>query len=461
MLGNVYIKHFLSTRMKLKFYIVALFVLVFNIAQGQTTYTISSDKNWSSVLPNTCANCSIVISYGATLTIDKSVTCQNCTFQGGNISMTDQTLNIQYTGNSVVTTNFKNVDFKIYGNNGKVIVNAPLALASSTVTFYNGSYFNTSYQVDLTSSTINLYDNATMYSTGSSSTSISLSSLSKITIGDGSRNSKAAFTVSGPTVKMYDLSSIAVSNNNNVYYNWSDYYATTAHSTNASLNKSYSTSNSAMNCGGNGQNACSNPSLYGPATLSTSGVVPGNTLPVILSGFSVKSNNDGTAALSWETKMEQNSSRFEIERSADGRGWSTIGMVQASGNASLPTDYSYADSRMLTGTNYYRLKMVDLDGSAVYSEVKVLQGAVIDHISFYPNPARDYVNVTLGGSSAGMVTVRLINQAGVVLQEKSVPGASGTTVTFPLQQAASGWYVLNVSSQDGMHVSSKLLINRM
>jgi len=448
--------------MKLKFYFVALFSLsFFNLVQGQTTYTITSDKNWSAVLPGTCANCSIVISSGVTLTIDQSVICQNCTFQGGNLSMTDQTLSIQYTGGSPVTTAFTAVDLKIYGNNGKVIVNAPLSLTNTTFTFYNSSYFNTSYEVDMIASTVNLYDNATMYSTGSSGTPMNLSGSSRIVIGSGSQTSNAAFTVSGPAVNLYGTSNVVVANNNNVYYNWSNYNATPAHSTNANLNRSYSTSNSTMNCGGAGQHACSNPSLYGPATLSTSGVVSGNTLPVILSSLSVKGNDDGTATLSWETKMEQNSSRFDIERSADGNSWNTIGTVRAQGNASLPTEYSYADSRMLTGTNYYRLKMVDLDGSAVYSEVKVLQGSMISHLSFFPNPARDYVNVTLGGASAGAVTVRLISQTGVVLQEKVVSGGTGTTVTFPLQQAASGWYILHVSSADGMHESSKLLVNHI
>jgi len=448
--------------MKSKLYIAAFFTLIFSgAAHGQMTYTISSDRNWSSVLPNPCANCTIILSSGVTLTIDGSVTCQNCTFQGGSISMTNQTLNIQYTGGSVVTTNFNNVDFKIYGDNGKVIVNAPLALTGTTFTFYNGSYFSTSYQLDMVSSTVNLYDNTSMYSTGSASTEINLSSNSKIAIGNGSKTSNAAFTVSGPAVDLYDLSGIVVANSNNMYSNWSDYNTSPAHSTNANLAHSYSTSNSTMNCGGSGQHACASPLLYGPSTLSTMGTVSGNTLPVVLSEFSVQNNGDGKATLSWETKMEANSSQFEIERSADGNAWSTIGTVKAQGSAALPTDYTYTDDRMLTGSNYYRLKMVDLDGSAVYSEVKVLQGSMIDHLSFFPNPARDYVNVTLGGTSTSMVTVRLINQAGVVLQEKSVSGGTGTTVTFPLQQAASGWYVLYVSSADGMHESSKLLINRM
>src|SRR5258705_12831839 len=125
-------------------------------------------------MPGACNNCSITISAGVTLTIDQSVSCQNCAFQGGNISMTDKTLNIQYTGSSVVTTVFKNTIFQIYGNSGKVIVNAPLSLTGATFTFNNGSYFNTSYDVDLDASTVNLYDDATMYSTSSASTSIEL-----------------------------------------------------------------------------------------------------------------------------------------------------------------------------------------------------------------------------------------------------------------------------------------------
>jgi len=188
--------------------------------------------------------------------------------------------------------------------------------------------------------------------------------------------------------------------------------------------------------------------------------VPGNALPVTLTGFTVRSNGDGTALLTWETKMEQNASRYEVERSADGTGWATIATVQAQGNVSMPTSYAYTDNKMLTGTNYYRMRMIDLDGSAVYSEVRVLQIDAVRRISFFPNPARDYVNITLGGVSSGTATVRLVSQAGVVMQEKSVAGGAGTTVTFPLQQLSSGWYILQVITAEGARESSKLMINR-
>jgi hypothetical protein len=441
--------------------LLALCLFAAAVVSGQTSYSITSSQNtssqnWSAVLPSSCANCTITISSGMTLTIDESVTCQNCTIQGGNISINNQTLNIQYSGNSPVTATFSNVNLQVYGNNGKVVVNAPLSLTSSSFTFHDGSYFNTSYQVDLVSSTINLYDAASMYSTGSSSTTINLSSNSNIIIGTGSKTSTSSFIVSGPTINLYDNSGIALENNNNVYSNWANYYASHAHSTNASTH-AYSTLNSTLNCGGSGQNSCANPLVYGPSTLSTGGLVSGTPLPVVLSGFAAVLNSDGSAGLSWKTEQEENSSRFEIERSADGAAWSTIGTVQAKGNSSSVSSYSYTDINTIQGTNYYRLKMIDLDGSAVYSDVKAVQTVAASHISFYPNPARDFVNVSLSGMSTA--TVRIINQAGAVMQEKKVQG--GGTATFSLQQLSTGLYILTVTSENGVQQSSKLLVNKM
>jgi hypothetical protein len=425
---------------------------------AQTTYTISSSSNWSSVLPGTCANCTINITGGAVLTIDKSVTCQNCIFQGGAVTMTNETLNIQYSGAAAVTTYFTNINFTINGNSSKVVVNAPLSLSGSTFTFNDASAFSTSYEVDLTASRINLYDNSSMTSTGSSATTINLVNSSKISIGNGSQTSSALFTVSGPTLNDYDNSSIAIGNDNNIYYNWSSYDASAGAA--ASARNAYTTSTSTMNCGGTYAHKCSNPSLYGPATLTSAGVIPGNTLPVILVGFTAGLNSNKTITLDWNTQQEVNAGLFAIERSADGNAWNEIGTVQAKGNSSTETEYSFTDENPLSGVNYYRLKMADLDNNNVYTQVIVVRAAIASNISFFPNPAHDYVNVTLEGNSATQVTVRLINQSGQVLQEKRIESGSGTIVTFPLQQVPAGLYILSVAGADGTRENSKLLISR-
>src|ERR1700744_471105 len=289
-----------------------LWILALLIMSGsvfaQKTYTLPSSANWSAVLPSTCYACTISIASGTTLTMDVAATCQNCIFQGGTLSINNLALNIQYAG-SQTTTFFNGTNVQVSGNSGKVIVNAPLSLTNSNFTFNNGSSFTTSYEVDLSASNIYLYDNASMMSTGGPATLINLVNSSKIVIGNGSQLSTAIFTASGPTVRVSNNSSIAVGNQNNVYYNWASYNS-------SATGAAYSTSSLAMNCGAGYAHSCSNPSLYGPATLSSGGVTSGNTLPVVLVGFSAILNSDHTVTLSWNTQIESNFSHFTVERSA-------------------------------------------------------------------------------------------------------------------------------------------------
>ncbi|HEY6902205.1 MAG TPA: T9SS type A sorting domain-containing protein [Puia sp.] len=423
-----------------------------------TTYSITSNRNWSAVLPSTCANCTIDISNGVTLTVDQSSTCQNCTITGGTIVLNNQTLNIQYTG-SLTTTFFSSTNLIANGNNAQLIVNAPLSVSNSTFTFNNKSYFNTSYDVDLVSSAVYLYDDATMMSTGSNSTLIQLSGSGQIVIGTGSKTSTAAFTVSGPTLKLVGHNAgVSIANSNNSYNNWSDFTYAPSVNANANASNSYSTQNNNMNCGGANPHSCANPSVYGPSSLSDAGLVKGGvTLPVILVGFTAVLNSDKSVTLNWDTQTESNSSRFDIERSADGENWTSIGSVMARGNSALPVSYSFIDQRPLSGAGFYRLRMVDLDNSYVYSDIKVVRSSVLSSVSFFPNPAREYVNVSLGASVTGQTTIRLINAFGQVLQEKR---ADAGTVTFAVGNYAPGLYILSVVSNDGKQESRQLMIGR-
>jgi hypothetical protein len=101
-----------------------------NIAFAQTTtYKISTSKNWSAVLPASCIGCTVNISAGVTLTIDESATCMNCTFNGGNISMSNESLSLLYSG-SQTTTYFSGTSLTASGT-ASVSVNAPLSLTNT------------------------------------------------------------------------------------------------------------------------------------------------------------------------------------------------------------------------------------------------------------------------------------------------------------------------------------------
>ncbi len=158
--------------------------------------------------------------------------------------------------------------------------------------------------------------------------------------------------------------------------------------------------------------------------------------------------------------MEENFSHFAIERSADGANWEQIGTVQAKGNSAVQTDYNYTDEQPLAGTNYYRLTLVNMDDSYMYSQVVVMQSSTIAKVSFFPNPAHDYVNVSLGETTGSQVTILLSSISGRLVQEKAAATGSGVVVTFPLQNISSAMYILTVVKADGTRESSPVLINK-
>jgi hypothetical protein len=426
------------------------------------TYNVTSNASWSTFsIPATCPNCTINISSGATLTIDENVTCQQCTIKGGgNMTMGAFTMNIQFIASNTYTF-FSGINFTI--NSGTLTVNAPLSITNSTITLNGASTMTTSYEDDLINSKIRLNGSSALTVTGGGGTGIDLSSGSEIQVGDGTTTSTAAFTVSGPTLNLYDSSSVAVEGNKNKFFDWSNYNtaanAASSSTSRASFNNSNANLN--MNCGGTFPNSCSNPNLYGPSTLSSAGTTMGATLlPVLLTDFTAEGNNDKQVVLNWQTTQESNSNYFSIERSQDGSAWTSIGTVKAAGTSATTIDYDFTDENPAPGANYYRLAMVDRDGRYAYSEVKIVRGpSLVNKITVYPNPSSNYVNVSLGQGADTEVTIRLINTSGQVMMEKKTSSAGGTTVTFPVQQYTAGLYILTVSGADGSHENSKLLIS--
>jgi hypothetical protein len=182
-------------------------------------------------------------------------------------------------------------------------------------------------------------------------------------------------------------------------------------------------------------------------------------LALVLVSFTAENGSNNTIDLDWTTQMESNTSHFTIERSADGVHWNEIGVVEAKGISINVSDYSFTDANPYAGVNYYRVQMVNLDGSFGYTDVKVIRTNIVNTVSFFPNPARDFVNATLANSE-NETTLRLYNQSGQLLQEKKVSNSNGTIVTFSLQQYTPGVYVLNVMSADGSRQNGKILIAR-
>ncbi|GAB3829235.1 T9SS type A sorting domain-containing protein [Hymenobacter jeollabukensis] len=181
------------------------------------------------------------------------------------------------------------------------------------------------------------------------------------------------------------------------------------------------------------------------ATVTTAiGAAP---LPVTLTDFTVRAQG-ADALLIWHTAQEKNNDRFEVERSGTGRDFERVGTLPGRGNATTVSEYRYSDpgaARYAAGTLYYRLRQVDTDGTATYSEVRAVQfdaKAMPAVVTLYPNPAAEQATLDLSRLPAARYAVRILDLTGRLVQEQAVSG--GSQPALSLRTLRPGAYVVQV-----------------
>jgi hypothetical protein len=204
--------------------------------------------------------------------------------------------------------------------------------------------------------------------------------------------------------------------------------------------------------GGGASAATENSALSGiiPAGVSITALAIGgfDKLPVTLVSFTGKAV-EKTVALKWITTEEINASHFEVQRSGDARNFEPIAEVDAKGESKVVVEYTFADQTPLPGTNYYRLKQIDLDGSYAFSKtISVLYDAKIK-INIYPNPVTDVLRIE---SSAGLQSVEIFGVDGSKVTGTAVPAGNASAATsnfreISLRDQKPGIYVLVVDGR--------------
>ncbi|MBN8850284.1 MAG: hypothetical protein BGO55_32770 [Sphingobacteriales bacterium 50-39] len=193
---------------------------------------------------------------------------------------------------------------------------------------------------------------------------------------------------------------------------------------------------------------------FGPFTLAS--LTTMNVLPIQLLSFTASEVNASLVDLRWSTGSEQNSNYFIVERSADGLQYDPIQTVPAAGNSHQVLNYVARDGHPLKGMSYYRLKMVDLDGSAIYSEVRVVNIGGNTELAMYPNPAIDRTFIELNDNKALKVTV--IDNAG--RQLLSIIRPTEAVLPVDVSGLAAGLYFVIIDLEDKTRITKKLLIRR-
>lgn len=144
-----------------------------------------------------------------------------------------------------------------------------------------------------------------------------------------------------------------------------------------------------------------------------------NPLPVQLTSFDATTTSTNVR-LRWRTASERGNSGFDVQRtSSEADGWETIGVVESKVDGGTTTEavrYHFTDTDVPYAADSlaYRLRQVDADGTANYSEPTVVQRAVTDVElrGLYPNPARTQATVRYSVPSPMEVTISLYDVLG-------------------------------------------------
>jgi len=141
--------------------------------------------------------------------------------------------------------------------------------------------------------------------------------------------------------------------------------------------------------------------------------------------------------LTWRVHEEDKIKYYEIQRSADGVSFQTIGTVAATNEG----EYSFSDTKPLAGKLFYRIKSLDIDDSYGYSTVIGVSGgksAVV--FKAFPSLVQNQVTVQHDGASA--TTRILVNSEDGRVVRNITPSRGSQQTSIDLSSAQPGLYIV-------------------
>ena len=181
----------------------------------------------------------------------------------------------------------------------------------------------------------------------------------------------------------------------------------------------------------------------------------GSALPVMLVAFSATESDSHQALLTWATTFESNSDFFEVQHSLNGKEWQPAGIVKSHGTSAVLMKYEFLHAAVTGGVSYYRLRMVDFDGSFAFSKILSLDINQAAKISFYPNPVSDVLNLTVDRPEA-VTRVRIYTISGQLVKDSAFIPQKGIDVA----SLANGMYVLKAHYENGRSAVAKIVISK-
>ncbi len=169
-------------------------------------------------------------------------------------------------------------------------------------------------------------------------------------------------------------------------------------------------------------------------------------LPVELTSFNLEITKSGIIILRWSTALEINNEGFEIQHSRDGESWEMIDWITGVDNTFEVRNYSYNHEQPATGTNYYRLKQIDLNGEFEYSKVISIDASEKENtFRIAPNPASGSGTIALSFEESSTKTITIYNSLGAKVYQ-TIAEEDQSNIEINLPSLSQGIYIAELIS---------------
>lgn len=169
-----------------------------------------------------------------------------------------------------------------------------------------------------------------------------------------------------------------------------------------------------------------------------------SAVPVKLESFTARPVRN-TSQLQWNVSMEDNVWMYEIQHSTHGFNFEALPKIAL---ATKKPTYQFTHETPSRGINYYRLRIVDKDGSRSYSEIRVVSFGSTGEFTIFPNPAVEFVNVKIPASMTNSaVTVTISDMSGKRVFNKLISTAAAIEL-LDIRNLANGKYVIQVKNNN-------------
>ena len=186
------------------------------------------------------------------------------------------------------------------------------------------------------------------------------------------------------------------------------------------------------------------------------------TLPVNLLSFTGKLVNNETL-LNWKANTENNLRLYEIGKSFDAVNFIFLKDITARGFVNTEASYELNDKYPYPGNNFYRLKMIDLDGAFRYSNIVKVQTEqkAIAIIKIYPNPLNDKLSIEFFAEKNYNIQLEIFDLSGKIMVNKQVNLQAGLdNYQLNLKKLAAGNYMLQIKDISGKIIEKAKLVKQ-